>query len=98
MPVGHAANNVHTFYLGSSTVGACSGKCEGLTTSAGSDDTTTTQRVVIGSSPTEDVNAASNNGASWASGTTISITIFATTSTAATILTFVVSSKSITPL
>src|SRR6266480_446560 len=98
MPVGHAANNVHTFYLGSSTVGACSGKCEGLTTSAGSDDTTTTQNVVIGSSPTEDVNAASNKAATWTSGTTISITTFATTSTADTILVFVASSKTTTPI
>src|SRR5438093_1850536 len=98
MPVGHATNNVHTFYLGSSTVGACSGKCEGLTTSAGSDDTTTTQSVVIGSSPTEDVNAASNKAATWTSGTTISITTFATTSTADTILVFVASSKTTTPI
>src|SRR5438094_810316 len=98
MPVGHATNNVHTFYLGSSTVGACSGKCEGLTTSAGSDDTTTTQSVVIGSSPTEDVNAGSNTAATWTSGTTISITTFATTSTADTILVFVASSKTTTPI
>src|SRR6266704_5700334 len=98
MPVGHATNNVHTFYLGSSTVGACSGKCEGLTTSAGSDDTTTTQSVVIGSSPAKDANAASNKAATWTSGTTISITTFATTSTADTILVFVASSKTTTPI
>src|SRR2546428_1039605 len=98
MPVGHAMNNVHTFYPGSSTVGACSGKCEGLTTSAGSDDTTTTQSVVIGSSPTEDVNAASNKAATWTSGTTISITTFATTSIADTIIIFVASSKTTTPI
>src|SRR6266581_1340223 len=98
MPVGHAMNNVHTFYLGSSTVGACSGKCEGLTTSAGSDDTTTTQSVVIGSSPAKDANAASNKAATWTSGTTISITTFATTSTADTILVFVASSKTTTPI
>src|SRR2546426_10023867 len=98
MPVGHAMNNVHTFYPGSSTVGACSGKCEGLTTSAGSDDTTTTQSVVIGSSPAKDVNAASNKAATWTSGTTISITTFATTSTADTILVLVASSKTTTPI
>jgi hypothetical protein len=39
------ANNVHTFYLGSSIVGSCSGKCEGLSTSAGSADTTTSQLI-----------------------------------------------------
>src|SRR5438046_2096747 len=98
MPVGHVTNNVHTFYLGSSTVGACSGKCEGLTTSAGSDDTTTNQSVVIGSSPAEDSNPASNKAATWTSVTTISITAFATTSIADTIIIFVASSKTTTPI
>jgi len=45
MPVGHAANNVHTFYLGSSTVGACTGKCENLLTSTGPADTVTSQKL-----------------------------------------------------
>src|SRR6266480_1777978 len=85
MPVGHAMNNVHTFYLGSSTVGACSGKCEGLTTSAGSDDTTTTQSVVIGSSPTLDANANAKRTGSWVSGTTYTVTSFSTTSAVDTI-------------
>src|SRR6266566_1580079 len=85
MPVGHAMNNVHTFYLGSSTVGACSGKCEGLNTSAGSDDTTTTQSVVIGSSPTLDANANAKRTGSWVSGTTYTVTSFSTTSAVDTI-------------
>src|SRR5207247_11031408 len=85
MPVGHAMTNVHTFYLGSSTVGACSGKCEGLTTSAGSDDTTTTQSVVIGSSPTLDANANAKRTGSWVSGTTYTVTSFSTTSAVDTI-------------
>src|SRR6266571_4981574 len=85
MPVGHALNNVHTFYLGSSTVGACSGKCEGLTTSAGSDDTTSTQNVVIGSSPTVDANTNAKKIGSWASGTTYTVTSFSTTSALDTI-------------
>src|SRR6266704_1376485 len=85
MPVGHATNNVHTFYLGSSTVGACSGKCEGLTTSAGSDDTTTTQSVVIGSSTTLDANANAKRTGSWVSGTTYTVTSFSTTSAVDTI-------------
>src|SRR6266496_858794 len=85
MPVGHAMNNVHTFYLGSSTVGACSGKCEGLTTSAGSDDTTTTQSVVIGSSPTLDANANAKRTGSWVSGITYTVTSFSTTSAVDTI-------------
>src|SRR5438445_498500 len=45
VPVGHATNNVHTFYLGNSVVGACSGKCENLLTSTGAADTTTTQHL-----------------------------------------------------
>src|SRR5256712_2263554 len=85
MPVGHAMTNVHTFYLGSSTVGACSGKCEGLTTSAGSDDTTTTQSVVIGSSPTLDANANAKRTGSWVSGNTYTVTSFSTTSAVDTI-------------
>src|SRR6266571_1718034 len=85
MPVGHATNNVHTFYLGSSTVGACSGKCEGLNTSAGSDDTTTTQSVVIGSSPTLDANANAKRTGSWVSGTTYTVTSFSTVTTTITL-------------
>ncbi len=37
--------NVHTFYLGSSPVGSCSGKCENLSTSAGTADSGTSQSV-----------------------------------------------------
>src|SRR6266480_3393128 len=85
MPVGHAMNNVHTLYLGSSTVGGCGGKCEGLTTSAGSDDTATTQSVVIGSSPTLDANANAKRTGSWVSGTTYTVTSFSTTSAVDTI-------------
>src|SRR5438876_421569 len=44
MPVGHAAGG-HTFYLGSSTVGACSGRCENLNQTAGVADTTTSQQI-----------------------------------------------------
>src|SRR5207253_8686564 len=44
MPVGHAAGG-HTFYLGSSTVGACSGKCKNLNQTAGVADTTTSQQI-----------------------------------------------------
>src|SRR5439155_25407149 len=85
MPVGHAMTNVHNFYLGSSTVGACSGKCEGLTTSAGGDDTTTTQSGVIGSSPTLDANANAKRIVSWVSGNTYTVTAFYTTSAVETI-------------
>jgi len=45
MPLGHATNNVHTLYLGNSTVGSCTGKCENLLTSTGSADIGTSQHV-----------------------------------------------------
>ena len=44
MPIGHAAGG-HTFYLGSSTVGACSGKSKHLNQTAGAADTTTSQQI-----------------------------------------------------
>src|SRR5437867_4465170 len=45
MPIGHATNNVHTLYLGSSIVDSCSGKCENLAASTGSADTGTSQLI-----------------------------------------------------
>src|SRR5690349_18512529 len=42
-PLAHASNNVHTFYLGNSAVGSCTGKCENLLTSTGTADTGTGQ-------------------------------------------------------
>src|SRR2546425_10673123 len=99
MPVGHAANNVHTFFTGATTVGTCGTLCKGLSTTSGSSSTSTVETgLAIGSSPAKDSNAASNKAATWTSGTTISITAFATTSIADTIIIFVASSKTTTPI
>src|SRR5213596_3770802 len=99
MPVGHATSNVHTFFTNATTVGACGTLCKGLSTTSGSASTSTVQTgLAIGSSPAEDSNAASNKAATWTSGTTISITAFATTSIADTIIIFVGSSKTTTPI
>src|SRR5437773_11000117 len=99
MPVGHATSNVHTFFTNATTVGACGTLCKGLSTTSGSASTSTVQTgLAIGSSPAEDSNAASNKAATWTSGTTISITAFATTSIADTIIIFVASSKTTTPI
>src|SRR3989449_3700624 len=99
MPAGHAANNVHTFFTNATTVGTCGTLCKGLSTTSGSASTSTVETsLAIGSSPAEDSNAASNKAATWTSGTTISITAFATTSIADTIIIFVASSKTTTPI
>src|SRR3989442_2810632 len=99
MPVGYAANNDHLFFTGATTVGTCATLCKGLSTTSGSSSTSTVETgLAIGSSPAEDSNAASNKAATWTSGTTISITAFATTSIADTIIIFVASSKTTTPI
>src|SRR6267378_1378681 len=79
-PVGYAANNVHTFYLGSSSVGTCGGKCEGFTTTSGTADTGTSQSISIGSAPVLDSNANAKRTGTWSSGNTFTITGFSTTS------------------
>src|SRR5712691_7420035 len=43
LPLGHAMSNVHTLYLGNTTVGSCGGQCENLATTTGTADTTTSQ-------------------------------------------------------
>src|SRR6266704_1826192 len=91
MPVGHATNNVHTFYLGNSTVGSCSGgTCKNLATSTGAADTTTSQTVVIGSGPTLDPNAGAERTGSWSSGNTFAIASFATTNSPDVIIVLVI--------
>src|SRR5712692_1369334 len=97
MPVGHATNNVHTFFTNVTTVGTCGTLCKGLQTTSGTASTSTVETsIAIGSSPTKDSNSASNKAATWSSGTTISITTFATAGTADTILIFVAASGTIT--
>src|SRR5579864_6540030 len=61
MPLAHATNNVHTFYLGNSAVGSCVGKCENLVTTTGSADTGTSQSIPLGvtGTPTDQTTGAS---------------------------------------
>src|SRR5690242_14098627 len=62
MPLAHAANNVHTLYLGNSTVGSCVGKCENLTTTTGSVDTGTSQSIPLGTTGTPSDQTAGASG------------------------------------
>src|SRR5437667_2202295 len=90
MPLGHAVNNVHTLYLGNSSVGTCSGKCEGFTTTSGTADTGTSQSISIGGAPALDSNANAKQTGSWTTGNTFTITGLSTTSNPDSILVAVV--------
>src|SRR3989441_10792424 len=90
MPIGHAVNNVHTFYLGSSSVPGCGGRCEGLATSSGTADTGTSQSVSIGSSPALDSGGAPDRTGTWSSGSTFTITGLTTSGTSDVIILLVV--------
>src|SRR3989475_30905 len=99
MPAGHAANNVHTFFTNATTVGTCGTLCNGLSTTSGSALTSTVETsLAIGSSPAEDSNAASNKAATWTSGTTISVTAYATNQSPDSVVVFVAPSKTTTPI
>src|SRR3989475_6803618 len=90
MPISHAVNNVHTFYLGSSSLPGCTGKCEGLATSSGTADTGTSQSVAIGSSPALDSGSAPDRTGTWSSGSTFTITGLTTSGTSDVIILLVV--------
>src|SRR5213594_4360877 len=90
MPIGHAVNNVHTFYLGSSSVAGCSGKCEGLATSSGTADTGTSQSVAIGSSPALDSGNGPDRTGTWSLGSTFTLTGLTTSGTSDIIILIVV--------
>src|SRR6058998_1944750 len=90
MPIGHAVNNVHTFYLGSASQAGCSGKCEQLSTSSGSADTATSQSIVIGSAPAIDANGNAKRTGTWSSGSTFTITGLSTSSSPDSILIVIV--------
>src|SRR3989475_3446990 len=90
MPIGHAANNIHTFYLGNSSITGCSGKCEGLATSSGTADTGTSQSVVIGSSPTLDSGSGPDRTGTWSLGSTFTLTGLTTSGTSDVIILIVV--------
>src|SRR2546428_12675914 len=92
MPVGHATNTVHSFYTNTTTVGTCGTLCKGLSTTSGTASTSTSQSVVIGSSPSLDINAAAEQTGTWSagSGSTISISAWATSGAADTVYVWVV--------
>src|SRR2546425_5569507 len=90
MPISHAVNNVHTFYLGSSSLPGCTGKCEGLATSSGTADTGTSQSVAIGSSPALDSGSAPDRTGTWSSGSTFTITGLTASGTSDVIILLVV--------
>ncbi|TMI55702.1 hypothetical protein E6H18_08705, partial [Candidatus Bathyarchaeota archaeon] len=88
--MGHAANNIHTFYLGNSSITGCSGKCEGLATSSGAADTGTSQSVVIGSSPILDSGSGPDRTGTWSIGSTFTLTGLTTSGTSDVIILIVV--------
>jgi hypothetical protein len=90
MPLGHATNNVHTFYTNTATIGTCGTLCKGLSTTSGTASTSTSQSVVIGSSPALDTNSAAEKTGTWNSGSSISISSWATTGTADTVYLWIV--------
>src|SRR3989441_11200246 len=90
MPIGHAANNIHTFYLGNSSITGYSGNCEGLATSSGTADTGTSQSVVIGSSPILDSGSGPDRTGTWSIGSTFTLTGLTTSGTSDVIILIVV--------
>ncbi|TMI07964.1 hypothetical protein E6H34_06105 [Candidatus Bathyarchaeota archaeon] len=83
MPVGHATNNVHTFFTTATTVGTCGTLCKGLSTTSGTGSTSTVETsLAIGSGPALDANANAMKTGTWSSGTTFTITGLSTTTAA----------------
>src|SRR5438094_6444542 len=74
MPVGHATNNVHTFFTSATTVGTCGTLCKGLSTTSGTASTSTAQTSVVeGAVPAVDANANAKKTGTWSSGSTFTI-------------------------
>ena len=66
MPVGHATNNVHTFFANATTVGTCGTLCKGLSTTSGTASTSTSETsIAIGSGPAIDGNANAKKTGTW---------------------------------
>src|SRR2546425_9908677 len=86
-PVGHATNNIHTFFTNATTVGTCGILCQGLQTTSGTASTSTVETsIAIGSGPTIDANANAKQTGTWSSGTFFTITSLSTTSSPDSIL------------
>src|SRR6266702_4145353 len=95
MPVGHATNNVHTFFTNATTVGTCGTLCKGLSTTSGTASTSTVETsIAIGSAPAKDANTNAFKTGTWASGTSFTITGVSTTA-ADTVIVFVVTSGTV---
>ena len=86
IPVGHAVNNVHPLYLGSSAVGSCTGKCENLATTSGTADTGTSQSITIGAAPGIDTGTTPKVTGTWTSGTSFTLSAMTTGQTSDSIL------------
>src|SRR3989454_1040765 len=95
MPVGHATNNVHTFFTNATTVGTCGTLCKGLSTTSGSASTSTVVAAAVEAAvPALDSGASSDKtGTCTTCGATISVTTWATTQFPDTVLVLVASSK-----
>src|SRR2546428_9295140 len=87
MPVGHATNNVHTFFTNATTVGTCGTRCKGLSTTSGTASTSTVETgLAIGSGPALDANANAVTSANWVSGTTFTVAGLSTNTATDTII------------
>src|SRR5436309_1182061 len=87
MPVGHATNNVHTFFTNATTVGTCGTLCKGLSTTSGTASTSTVKTsLAIGSAPALDANANAVTSANWVSGTTFTVAGLSTNTATDTII------------
>src|SRR5207245_2851406 len=87
MPVGHATNNVHTFFTNATTVGTCGTLCKGLSTTSGTGSTSTVETsLAIGSGPALDANANAVKSANWVSGTTFTVAGLSTNTATDTII------------
>src|SRR6267378_2318248 len=86
-PVGHATNNIHTFFTNATTVGTCGILCQGLQTTSGTASTSTVESsIAIGSGPAIDANANAEKTGTWSSATSFTITSLSTTSSPDSIL------------
>src|SRR6266567_5139661 len=87
IPVGHATNNVHTFFTNATTVGTCGTLCKGLSTTSGTGSTSTVETsLAIGSGPALDANANALKSANWVSGTTFTVAGLSTNTATDTII------------
>src|SRR6266705_1256642 len=87
IPVGHATNNVHTFFTNATTVGTCGTLCKGLSTTSGTGSTSTVDTsLAIGSGPALDANANAVKSANWVSGTTFTVAGLSTNTATDTII------------